>query len=494
MFSGGWGTWCGRVEFVCVERSEAEAVFDQGREVVVAVLLRMDEQIGRLEQRVARQDERIAQLERRLNRSSRNSSVPPSVDPPSSPPRRSKGPSGRKPGAQLGHQGYGRGLLGAWAVDEVVEYWPERCGCGHVFCEAELCPDGEPARHQVEELPELTVRVTEHRTQRVCCPECGERARAELPDGVAATVFGPRLAAAITTLSVRNRVSRRDVVELGGELFGARLSTGSVDAMLTRASQALEESYEDLLGRVRAAGALNADETGWRTRGERRALWGLFTSRHAFFQVAPSRHEDHAKSLLAGTRAIVTSDRWWAYRSLPLRRRQLCWSHLKRDFAAHAEGLAAEKEFGEHGLALSQQVFRAWETFTHTHDRHQLQSTITQLARTYKPIIHNYATKRPCNKRCRGMARNLIKAWPALWTFATHDGVQPTNNHAERALRGAVIYRKLSLGSQSAGGERRIERLLSAHTTCRLQHRSLHAYLTELLTAHARGEPPPLLT
>ena len=91
------------------------------------------------------------------------------------------------------------------------------------------------------------------------------------------------------------------------------------------------------------------------------------------------------------------------------------------------------------------------------------------------------------------MARNLIKAWPALWTFASHTGVEPTNNHAERALRGAVIYRKLSLGSQSESGERRIERLLSAHTTCRLQDRSLFSYLSELLTAHARGDPVPML-
>ena len=92
------------------------------------------------------------------------------------------------------------------------------------------------------------------------------------------------------------------------------------------------------------------------------------------------------------------------------------------------------------------------------------------------------------------MARNLIKVWPALWTFAHHDRVQPTNNHAERALRSAVIYRKLSLGTQSHGGERRIERLLSAHTTCRLQRRSLFDYLSQLLTAHARGDPAPMLT
>ena len=178
---------------------------------------------------------------------------------------------------------------------------------------------------------------------------------------------------------------------------------------------------------------------------------------------------------------------------MPLARRQLCWAHLKRDFAAHAEGLAAEKEFGEAGLELCEGVFWAWEVFAHTGERRQLKRTVRSLQRQYKPRIRSFAAKRARNKRCRGMARNLLKAWPALWTFAKYEGVQPTNNHAERALRSAVIYRKLSLGSQSEQGERRIARLLSAHTTCRLQRRSLFAYLTDALAAHARGDPVPLL-
>jgi transposase len=476
-----------------VDRAEAEAIYDAGREVVVEVLLRMDAQIRRLEERVARQDERIAQLERRLNRSSRNSSAPPSSDPPGKTPKRGKDRSRRKRGGQPGHEGRGRDLLPACAVDEVIEHWPARCGCGHVFSADERRPVGEPARQQIEELPAMSAIVIEHRAQRVRCPQCGGRARAEFPDEVTGSAFGPRMQAALVTLSVRNRVSRRDVVELAEELFCARISTGGVDAILARAGEALADPYEDLLARIRGAQALNVDETGWRTAGERRALWGAFTKRHAFFAVARDRHEEHAKSLLAHTEAIVTSDRWWAYAHLPLRRRQLCWSHLQRDFAAHAEGLAAEREFGEAGLELCERVFWAWEVFAHTHDRRELKGTIRSLQRTYKPTIRSFAAKRARNKRCRGMARNLLKAWPALWSFAAHNGVEPTNNHAERALRGAVIYRKLSLGSQSESGERRIERLLSAHTTCRLQRRSLFLYLTELFATHARGDPAPLL-
>lgn len=476
-----------------MERAEAEAIDDQGRDAVVAVLLRMDEQIARLEKRVAAQDERIAVLERRVGRSSRNSSQPPSSDPPSTPPKRSKDRSGRKQGAQPGHEGKGRPLLPAWAVDEVVEHWPTACDCGHVFSEADRVSVGEPTRHQVEELPVMAVTITEHRCRRERCPGCASTVTAVLPAAIAGSAFGPRLAAAIVTLSVRNRISRRDVVELCEQLFSSRISTGTIDAILTRAGDALAEPYADLLDRVRSAAALNIDETGWRLKGAQRALWGAFTDRHAAFAIAPSRHEDHARDLLGDTRAIVTSDRWWAYGHLPIARRQICWSHLQRDFAAHADGLAAEKDLGEAGLRICEQLFWAWEIYQHTGDRADLKRRIRKLRRELKPILARNAGKAARYRYTRRFARNLLKIWPALWTFDTIDGVHPTNNHAERGLRGAVIARKLSLGSQSVTGERRIERLLSAHTTCRLQRRSLHAYLIDLLAAAARGDPPPLL-
>jgi transposase len=383
--------------------------------------------------------------------------------------------------------------LAAWAVDDVVEHWPTGCGCGHVFCEADLVAAGKPVRHQVEELPVMAVTVTEHQCQRVRCPACGAKARAELPAEVGVSAFGPRFHAAVTVLSVRNRISRRDVVELCEQLFGSRICSGTIDAILQRTADALEGPYDDLLQRVRDAPALNMDETGWRTSGQRRALWGAFTDRHGVLRVADSRHEDHAKALLGDTRAIVTSDRWWAYTHLSVKRRQVCWAHLQRDFKAHAEGLAAEKAFGEHGIRICEQLFWAWEIFQHTGDRHDLKLAIRVLRRDLKPILRTYSGKAPRYKYTRGMARNLLKIWPALWTFANHKNVQPTNNHAERALRSAVIYRKLSLGTQSDDGERRIERLLSAHTTCRLQHRSLHAYLIDAINAHTRGDPAPLL-
>jgi transposase len=482
-----------------VERRDAEAIYEQGRDAVVGVLLalsaqneRLEVQVEKLTARVARQDERIATLERRLARSSRNSSQPPSADPPSAPPR-SKSPTGRKQGAQRGHECKGRELLPTSAVDEVIEHWPAGCGCGHVLAAGQLVAADEPTRHQVEELPLLAVTVTEHQCQRVVCPGCGRRLRGVLPADIAMSAFGPRLQAAVTVLSVRNRISRRDVVELCEQLFGARISTGTIDAIIARAGDALQEPCEDLLARVRATSAVNMDETGWRLQGSQRAIWGMFTERHAILQITASRHDDHAKNLLGHSTAIVTSDRRWAYNHLPVKRRQICWSHLQRDFEFHAEGRASDKQIGQAGLEVCRELFWAWEIYAHTGDRAELQHRVRVLQRRLKAVLREHASPHVRYRQSRRLARALLKIWPALWTFAKHPGVQPTNNHAERCLRGTVIYRKLSLGSQSEHGERRIARLLSAHTTCRLQHRSLHTYLIDALTAAAAGRPAPLL-
>ena len=222
-------------------------------------------------------------------------------------------------------------------------------------------------------------------------------------------MFGPRFQAAVVTLAVRNRVSRRHVVELFEQLFRARISTGTVDAILDRAGDALEGPYDALLERVRDAKALNMDETGWRLRGRKRTLWGAFTDKHAVLRAAENRHEDHARELLGDTTAVVTSDRWWAYGHLPLARRQVCWAHLRRDFQAHAEGLAAEKELGEAGLRICEELFWSWEIYQHTGDRNELKRRIRLARRELKPILRKHSGKASRYKYTRGLARNLLE-------------------------------------------------------------------------------------
>ena len=477
-----------------MERTEAEAIYDQGREAVVAALLALSAQVALIEAQLSKQEGRIAELERRLSRNSKNSSLPPSHDPPEASPRRQARSSGCTRGGQPGHKGHGRHLAPIEAVDEVIDHWPTRCPCGHRFTAAERRSLGRPARHQVAELPPIAVRVSEHRLHHLRCPKCGASVRATLPREVPRGAFGPRLQAAVATLAVRNRISRRDPVELARDLFGARLATGSVDAILGHAADALYQPYEKLLRRTRASPAVNIDETGWRTQGQKRTLWGAFTGRSAIFRIAPDRHEREAKALL-GYRfgGIATSDRWWAYNYLETERRQLCWAHLVRDFTAHAEGRADEKQFGEVGLEIARRLFVAWDDYRAGGNRKELARRIAPLKEELRALLEAAAPRSPRHRGYRTFAKNLLKYWPALWTFASVPGVEPTNNHAERCLRGAVILRKVSLGSQSDDGECIVERLLSASVTCRLQKRSLFAYLSEVLIARTRGTAIPSL-
>jgi transposase len=475
-----------------VERAEAEAVYDAGREACVEFLVELT---ARHERQIARLEGRIERLEEKLRESSENSSRPPSADPPGKRSRPEPGQSARRQGGQPGHEGTARKLVAESELDEIVDHWPERCaGCGDRIAAGEAQAAGEPHRRQVTELPPIAVRVVEHRAHALDCAECGHRTRAQLPEQVRTSAFGPRLQAAIALLSVRNRVSRRDAAELCGELFGGEISVGSVDAICQRASGALAELYTQLREAVKDAAVVCVDETGWRNAGCKRTLWGALTEDFAAFHIAADRHERELPELIGESFAgIVSSDRWWAYDSLDPARRQVCWAHLLRDFRRHSEGLAEQGRFGEEGLEVCRELFAAWDAFVTHGDRERLAGEIAPVKRRLRALLEPHRKKSTLNRHFRTFARNLLKLWPALWTFAEIDGVEPTNNRAERGLRGAVIYRKVSLGSQSEPGERFAERMLSVSQTCRLQGRSLFGFLVEAITASSRASPAPSL-
>jgi transposase len=490
-----------------VERAEAEAIYDSGRERCVAFLLELADALERLRVANERLEERLRRLEEQGRSDSRNSSQPPSADPPKTRQQRraeararakelaARKGGGRKAGGQPGHQGSGRGLVPEDQVDEIVDHYPECCGgCGHEFGDDERRPGGRFGRHQVCELPPIVVVVSEHRTHRLRCPRCKARTTATLPDRVGGSAFGPNLQAAVVTLTARNRVSRRDLSELASDLFGLGLSIGSVDAICRRAAAALAEPHERLTAAVLGSPALNVDETGWRTAGEGRTLWTATTPRAAIFRVAADRHRDRLCELIgSGYDGIVCSDRWWAYDHLDPDCRQACWEHLKRDFRRHAEGLAEQQAFGEAGVELTGRLFETWHAFAEHQNRRRLRREIKPIQRALRALLERAGRNSKRTRFHRVFANNLLKIWPALWTFVGTPGVEPTNNAAERSLRGPVIHRKLSHGTRTTDGERFIERALSASVTCRLQRRSLFTYLRDLLTARARGDPLPTL-
>jgi transposase len=495
-------------ELLGVDGAEAEAIYDSGRERCVAFILELAASVERLTAAGELLEERVRGLEAEARRDSRTSSKPPSQDPPKTRQQRraearakakellaGEGAE-RKAGAQEGHKGSGRTLAAEDQVDEIVCHYPLACrGCGRELSTDERRPGGRFGRHQVAELPPISVLVVEHRTHRVRCPDCDAETTAGLPDGIGSSAFGPRLRAAIVTLTARNRISRRGAAELAGEMFGARLSTGSVDAICQHASEVLAGPYEQLRDWVRAQDAVHVDETGWRTAGDSRALWTMSTPQAAIFEIAERCDREQFDDLIGSFPGIIVSDRWPGYEHLDPDRRQVCWSHLQRDFRRHSEGLAEQKSFGERGLALCDRVFAAWRAFQREHhDRARLQAELEPIQAALRDLLQTAGRKSKRTRYHRRFANNLLKVWPALWTFTTHPSVEPTNNPAERALRAPVIHRKLSHGTRSNDGERFAERALSTAATCRQQKRSMFEFITQLLTAHTRGDPLPALT
>ena len=221
---------------------------------------------------------------------------------------------------------------------------------------------------------------------------------------------------------------------------------------------------------------------------------GLTTPDASLFEIAEHCNREQFDELIGSFAGIIVSDRWPGYEHLDPERRQVCWSHLQRDFRRHSEGLADQKTFGEHGLRLTKLVFAAWRAYQHDHhDRARLQADLAPIQDELKGLLEHAGRNSKRTKYHRRFANNLLKVWPALWTFTTDPAVEPTNNPAERALRTPVIHRKLSHGTRSHDGERFAERALTAAATCRQQRRSLFDYLTQLLTAHGRGDPLPTL-
>ena len=174
----------------------------------------------------------------------------------------------------------------------------------------------------------------------------------------------------------------------------------------------------------------------------------------------------------------------------------MCWSHIERDFRRHSEGLSEQQIFGERGLELTRRVFHAWRAYQHEHhDRERLEGRDrADPDRTAAAARGRLARKASAPAGTAGSPTTCSRSGPHSGPSSTVEGVEATNNPAERALRGPVIHRKLSHGTTSTNGERFAERAQSAAATCRLQGRSLFAYLRDLLVAHSRGDPFPALT
>lgn len=460
---------------------------------------RLRQENERLRQENAEQKKRIADLERQLALRQQNStttSKPPSSDGLAGQQRlrgrRAK--SRRRPGGQPGHPGHSRALVPPERVNTIIDFVPQTCRHCRRALQARDDIDG-PRRHQVTELPPIEAHVTEYRCHRRVCRACGTMTPAPLPAELEGQ-FGPQLTALIAYLTVVCRLPRAVVQRLLEGALQISMSLGSTQKAWEEASAAVAVPYEALQDALPQQRVLNADETGHRTNGDKRWMWALVARTFVFYQIATSRGSDVLHRLLGPTfGGTLGSDRLPSYLTYAANQRQFCWSHFTRNLLS-AQELAktpSTLRFCRDALALQKRLFRLWHRFRGDPHARGAPLTREELITRVRPIekhLFGLAGRHvnAANNDVRNLARALFLHLPHFFTFVYEEGVEPTNNAAERALRTAVQWRKIMFGTRSADGEVAVARLLTITRTCQLQQLNALVYLTAAIRAHRRRQ------
>jgi transposase len=441
-------------------------------------------------QRVDELETRVGDLEARLKLNSTNSSKPPSSDPIGLKRRPPAPPSGKERGGQPGPRKARRILGPPEKVRATVDCKPaagRRCGRGLSG------DDPEPLIHQVAELPRIEPIVDGYRLRRLTCPGCRATTCGVLPEGVPTGGFGPYLQAVLAMFAGAYRLSRRRIRQGAADLFALSISTGMITEPERRSAAALEAPYNERAIAVHHAAVTDIDETSWRERLRKVGLWAVITPLLTAFTVARNRSGEVAKALLGSEDGqVVGSDRFGAYDWIMARWRQVGWAHLRRDFQAMIDRGGAGETTGRRLLSLSNRLFRhghrvrdgalEWGVF---------QERMNRLRREVKHALQE-GSRCPCAATA-ATCFEVLKVEEGLWTFARVQGVEPTNNAAERALRHAVLWRRSSGGTDSTDGSRFVERMLTVVATCRQQGRNVLDYLSTCFQADCRGQAIPSL-
>lgn len=437
----------------------------------------------------------IIQLQTHLDQNSQNSSKPPSADPPyQRPPKKTKPKSGNLKGGQVGHLRHSRPLLPPEQLDLLKEWWPSQCQ----NCAGPLRPSdqfGQPLRHQVWEIPRVRATVTEHQLFSCECSACGTLTTHPHPPAVPVGNFGPNLTVSIASLHGRYRLSIREVQAVAAALWQVELSSGAIAQLCYKTSLALAPVYEQLKAQVHSSPVLNVDETGWYDGGQRFWLWVAVSRVAVVFEVTKQRSRASLHALIGQDyRGVVGSDHYNAYYGVAPDHHQLCWAHLLRNLRGLGERAGPAAKWSETALNLSQRLFACWHNFKHSQTdkgRTQLQSEVGLVRAEFKSHLEKGLNLG--DGKVRAFCRQLLKHEDCLWVFSHLEGVEPTNNAAEQALRPAVIWRKTCFGTQSERGQRFVERMLSVSASCAKSGRNLFDFVSESLAAHWYGQPFPTL-
>ena len=443
-------------------------------------------EVASLKTENARLREENARLEERHKLNSKNSSKPPSTD--------QKGTNNtpkKKGGARPGHPGRFRPLFSAGQVDAFVNLKAKNCPtCGEA-----VRPSGEPPSiHQQVEIAPKPYIVTQYNREGFYCPCCRKYGAAPLPSHIGSSAFGTRLSAFMGFLTGTCRLSRRIALDIMKEGLGLRAAVGTQSNVEGRISAALRPSYEEIKQQVQNSNETkHVDETGWKRWGKREFVWIMSTASGAVYKIQDGRGAECRDALLGNTatkRVPFVTDRLAIYRFQGPH--QFCLAHLKRDIKRFAERAGLDGDWGQVMLQYLKRIFELWRGYREKRKTRRSFRRASRYCRDdFEYGLLVASTKRKHSPSLRRFARALLRKAENLWVFATRDGVEPTNNQAERDLRGIVITRRISYGSKSERGDRFIERINSVVTTLKRQGKVCLDYLVTALRAWKTDSSTP---
>jgi transposase len=339
----------------------------------------------------------------------------------------------------------------------------------------------------------MTPVVTAYQWHQLVCSVCGDKTRAAWPDGVTTGAYGPRVHATVALCTGAYRLSKRTTQQLLGDCFGMPMRLGMISTLEAAMVDAVTTPVEEARAYVQKQASVSMDETGWRQGNPRAWLWVAVTTWVTVFLIRLSRGAKVVRELLARKfQGILVTDRFSAYNWYPVRWRQLCWAHLLRDIAAMIVRGGRSQEIGEALQSQARQMFHWWHRVrAGTLKRSSCRRYMTPVRREVERLLK--AGSRCGVPKTDGVGRDMLKRRQALWTFVHLEGVAPTNNAAERAIRPGVQWRKGSVGTQSAQGSCFVEAMMTVVATLKQQHRNPLDYLTTACKAALRGEAAPSL-
>lgn len=419
-----------------------------------------------------------AELKEKLGLNSKNSSIPSSKELYRHQKSERKS-STRKCGGQAGHQGYSRSKMEALEIVN-VELEDTICECGGKFC-----VHGIPHIHQTVEIPLIKPHVTDYQLNRYRCNKCGKKKKAQLPYGISRDTFGHNVSTIISSLTAFYKNSKRDVRSILHDIFNLDISLGSISNREGKVTKKCKEAYEDLESQVNDSNIVHIDETSHSHRGKKGWCWIFASEVASLIKFEQSRGQKVLKQSVFGpSDSIYITDRYSSYSYLNDEMRQVCWSHLRRDFARFS--ISRHEEVKRYGIYLEQLTLELFalrdSLFIKKIDILYFKRRTGKLRRRCWSYLNKIINLPDAGNAVR-KAETIMKSEDMMWRFLYDPYHIPlTNNHAEQQIRHYVIYRKTSFFTQSDRGKHFLERLMSLFLTWRKNNLNPFRELSQLIT------------